>query len=538
MVRGVRNVEDRTPSGLLEIDNDDDNALRLMVIVPWELPGTWGEWRELFPQGPVRISVFRRPTAFDGASRRLREPVRRRLLDPAHRRHYVYPDLAPVFVTEKNRASRGRPPFYAFAWDILEVESVEAPDAGGAAGTGGKTPSTRVLIVLHLVLRVPTSPKAFSWVRNLTREPAGKEEITHEVVRVLALESKRGADDVGHGFGVTDWDGEPSADPYVITYVPRDIVASERGDGLVLDDFDLRTDQERQEGRAPRPLKDAVAAPGLNATRERAVVSAWRWGRLPRRDDESFEDGVFGDRERQVHRLSQTWVAYASISGCSFCQIRGEGFRPLAHIEGRFIEAVLLMLLQRHRASSLMARLAEVQANAAEEVDRVIELDSEAVGFVVSEQWTMMTDSDRQLDAFLTYLLETYRIPLLVEEARDQAHRLRENVLMRIGRAEQQAEEERARSARTLEIAAAVFSFIGLPLSVFLEVWMNWNPEAGIDRRLYRLGDWHFNWWLVLIAVILGSAIIGGVFWWVVARVVAHMARRGEGAPAGAEPGA
>ena len=83
-----------------------------------------------------------------------------------------------------------------------------------------------------------------------------------------------------------------------------------------------------------------------------------------------------------------------------------------------------------------------------------------------------------------------------------------------------------------------MFSFIGLPLSVFLEVWMNWNPEAGIDRRLYRLGDWHFNWWLVLIAVILGSAIIGGVFWWVVARVVAHMARRRERAASGAEPGA
>ena len=215
MVRGVKNVEDRTPSDLLEIDNDDDNALRLMVIVPWELPGTWEEWRELFPQGPVRISIFRRPTAFDGTSRRLREPVRRRLLDPAHRRHYIYPDLAPVFVTEKNRTSRGRPPFYAFAWDILEVEPVEAPDAGGAVTTGEKRPSARVLIVLHLVLRVPTSPKAFSWVRNLTREPAGKEEIAHEVARVLALESKRGAGDVGHGFGVTDWDGEPSADPYV-----------------------------------------------------------------------------------------------------------------------------------------------------------------------------------------------------------------------------------------------------------------------------------------------------------------------------------
>lgn len=537
MVRGVEDVEDRTPSGLLEIDNDDDNALRLMVVVPWELPGTWGEWCELFPEGPVRITAEKRRTVYDGASRRLRDPVRRRLLDPVHRRHHVYRDLAPVFVTEKNRTSRGRPPFYAFAWDILEVETVDAPGAGGAAA-GGRRTAVRVLIVLHLALRAPTSPRAFSWVRNLTREPAGKEEISHEVARVLALESKRGADQVGHGFGATDWDGRPSADPYVITYVPRDVVASEHGEGLVLDDFDLRTEQERQEGRAPRPLKDAVAAPGSEATRERVVVSAWRWGRLPRRDDENFEDGVFGDRERQVHRLSQTWVAYASISGCSFCQIRSEGFRPLAHVEGRFIEAVLLMLLQRYRASSLMARLAEVQANAAEEVDRVIELDSEAVGFVVSEQWTMMTDSDRQLDAFLSYLLETYRIPLLVEEARDQAHRLRENVLMRIGRAEQQAEEERARSARTLEIAAAVFSFIGLPLSVCLELWMNWNPEAGIDRRLYRLGGWHFNWWLVLGAVLLGSAIIGGALWWVVARVVAHMARRRERAASGAEPGA
>ena len=83
-----------------------------------------------------------------------------------------------------------------------------------------------------------------------------------------------------------------------------------------------------------------------------------------------------------------------------------------------------------------------------------------------------------------------------------------------------------------------MFSFVGLPLSVFLELWVNWNPEVGIDRRLYRLGDWQMGWGSVLIAVLLGSAIIGGLFWWAVARVVAHMARRREGAPAGAEPGA
>lgn len=529
-------MEDRTPPGLLDIDNEDDNALRVIVIVPWELPGTWEGWRDLFPgRGPVRISVAERPIVFDGASRRLREPVRRRLLDPGHRRHYVYDAISPVFVSAKNRASRGGAPFFAFAWDVLEVEAVGALDAGGAA-PGGREGATRVLIALHLVLSEPTSPNAFSWVRNLTRRSSGKDELAYEVARVLSRLSGRGADDVGHGFGVTGWDGNPAADPYVITYVPRDAVASERGDGLVLDDFDLRTEQERQDGCAPRPLRDAVGAREDAVTHERTVVSAWRWGCLPRRDDESFEDGRFDDREKQVHRLSQSWVAYAGPSGCSFCQVQRGRFRPLAHVEGRYIEAVLLMLLQRHRASSLMARLAEVQPRAAEEADRVIELDSEAVGFVVAEQWTMMTDSDRQLDAFLSYLLDTYRIPLLVEEARDQAHRLRENALMRIGRAEQKAEEERARSTRTLEIAVAMLSFVGLPLSVFLELWSSWNAELGLGHRDYRVGGWQIGWGLVLAAGLLGSVVIGAVIWLAVGRAVAHVARRREEAAGG--PGA
>lgn len=185
-------MEDRTPSGLLDIDNEDDNALRVIVIVPWELPGTWEGWRDLFPgRGPVRISVAERPIVFDGASRRLREPVRRRLLDPGHRRHYVYDAISPVFVSAKNRASRGGAPFFAFAWDVLEVEAVGALDAGGAA-PGGREGATRVLIALHLVLSEPTSPNAFSWVRNLTRRSSGKDELAYEVARVLSRLSGRG----------------------------------------------------------------------------------------------------------------------------------------------------------------------------------------------------------------------------------------------------------------------------------------------------------------------------------------------------------
>ena len=216
----------------------------------------------------------------------------------------------------------------------------------------------------------------------------------------------------------------------------------------------------------------------------------------------------------------------AGSHGCSFCQVQQGGFFPLAQVEGRFIEAVLLMLLQRFRASSLMARLADVQPRAADEVDRVIELDSEAVGFVVSEQWTMMTDADRQLDAFLTYLLDTYRIPLLVEEARDQAHRLRENVLMRIGRADQKAEEERARSTRVMEIALAVLTFIGLPLSVFLEIWSNWEAAKGIAVRHQRIGGWDAGWGWILGFGLIGSVLIGGGIWLLVDKVGGRVARR------------
>ena len=230
----------------------------------------------------------------------------------------------------------------------------------------------------------------------------------------------------------------------------------------------------------------------------------------------------------QLHRLSQTWVAYAGSHGCSFCQVQQGGFFPLAQVEGRFIEAILLMLLQRYRASSLMARLADVQPRAADEVDRVIELDSEAVGFVVSEQWTMMTDADRQLDAFLTYLLDTYRIPLLVEEARDQAHRLRENVLMRIGRAEQQADEERARSTRIMEIALAVLTFIGLPLSVFLEIWSNWESSQGIAVRYQHVGSQYIPWGVVLTLGVLASTIIGGGTWLAIDKQGGRVARRGK----------
>lgn len=232
----MNQIDKRTPTELMEIDAEDDNALRVIVVVPWELPGQWEQWRRLFAPGPVPITGGVGRTVFDGASRRLREPVRKRMLSAEHRGHYVYEDLSPVFISEKNRTSHGAAPLAAFAWDVLRIETVSIPSGSSGNRPAPKT-ATKVLIAMHLVLRDPSSPQAFSWVRNLTQEPKGRKELVYEVSRVLSLLSGHGLDEVGHGFGATDVNGHEDVDPYTITYVPYDVVASERGEGFELDDL-------------------------------------------------------------------------------------------------------------------------------------------------------------------------------------------------------------------------------------------------------------------------------------------------------------
>ena len=169
-------IDVRTPTELMEIDAEDDNALRVIVVVPWELPGQWEQWRRLFAPGPVPITGGVGRTVFDGASRRLREPVRKRMLSAEHRGHYVYEDLSPVFISEKNRTSHGAAPLAAFAWDVLRIETVSISSGSSGNRPAPKT-ATKVLIAMHLVLRDPSSPPAFSRVRNLTQEPRGRMEL-------------------------------------------------------------------------------------------------------------------------------------------------------------------------------------------------------------------------------------------------------------------------------------------------------------------------------------------------------------------------
>ena len=97
---------------------------------------------------------------------------------------------------------------------------------------------------------------------------------------------------------------------------------------------------------------------------------------------------------------------------------------------------------------------------------------------------------------------------------------------MRIGRADQKAEEERARSTRVMEIALAVLTFIGLPLSVFLEIWSNWEAAKGIAVRHQHIGGWDAGWGWILGFGLIGSVLIGGGIWLLVDKVGGRVARR------------
>lgn len=45
-------IDERTPTDLIEIDAEDDNALRAVVVVPWELPGRVGAVATPLRPGP------------------------------------------------------------------------------------------------------------------------------------------------------------------------------------------------------------------------------------------------------------------------------------------------------------------------------------------------------------------------------------------------------------------------------------------------------------------------------------------------------
>ncbi len=523
-----------TTANPIHVSKTDNEDIRLIVVVPWRVQGAWSLWKERFagrktlprdrcsprrhaprkpPQGPpvvfgagpvpVTGDTQNGPKEYE-SDRYLHDAVAARLLSPENRCHAVYPEPDVVYQTDRARESCGRTPYRVIAADILFMEQNTVPQAqprsGAADGArrGPKDDETGLLIALHITTTALRSPDVAGdeepvtvWqVQRLVRDPAGQKEINHVIIRMLGAAAGAVPLDAAEPAVVGSADGVP----YHIVYVPQWAVAAQDARNLVVDP-----------GSA---LADVLAAPPEPRTHpDRQVVAAWLWATLPRQGDETLEGDAISRYEARFHHLSQSWSAYASHNGCAFVRTSKDNFHPLVHIEGFFIEAVLLALLQRYRADSLTTRLAGQASQVGPAyLDQAIALDSEAVDFVVRDQWTS-AGRHHQFDVFYAYLVDVMRVTVLVNEAREQAHMLRENTQVRIGRREEQAEARRAESSRVIEQALAILTFVGLPLTVMMEIWVNWDSAHGLGDRTWR------SWaWLVVVVVV--SVVLG----WTVAR--------------------
>lgn len=70
----------------------------------------------------------------------------------------------------------------------------------------------------------------------------------------------------------------------------------------------------------------------------------------------------------------------------------------------------------------------------------------------------------------------------------------------------QKMEQEQHYTSQMMEWAIGILTFIGMPLTILLEVWINWDPTISLTARSGP------PWFVWLVLVILGAIGIGMVF--------------------------
>ena len=227
------------------------------------------------------------------------------------------------------------------------------------------------------------------------------------------------------------------------------------------------------------------------------AASGWQWGRFP------SPTGLELGRDRcaaaagNTHVLSQNWAVAVWEHGAAYLPRQDDVFlrEGMLMMCSTDLDVYLLVILSRLRVRILSRRLADTaqemrsaRPGADEPRDRVvkrlddlinraIELDSEAIAFLVSEWWTDVS-SHEQADLILSWMQDVGGLDRAVAQAVEQVCLLRESVQTLIKRQEHLLDQDRQNSARMMKWAIGVLTFVGMPLSILLEVWINWDSTA------------------------------------------------------------
>ncbi|SDN85923.1 hypothetical protein SAMN05216355_11914 [Actinomyces ruminicola] len=240
---------------------------------------------------------------------------------------------------------------------------------------------------------------------------------------------------------------------------------------------------------ARRRLPEAVLA-----------ASGWCWGELAYQSGIELGGGAYATAQRNTHVLSQSWAVTVWERGVAYIPRQHDEFilEALLRACSINVDVCLLILLDELNVRLLSKRLAdtaqrlralrqqrhgtsdarrqeECEGELIEEdalIEEAIDLDSDAVAFVASE-WRTDITKHRQADLLLAWMQDVGGLDHGVRQVIEQARLLRESVQTLIERQERVADRERQESAHVLERAVGILAFVGLPLSVVLEVWSN-----------------------------------------------------------------
>ena len=269
---------------------------------------------------------------------------------------------------------------------------------------------------------------------------------------------------------------------------------------------------DRGNGRLPLPV---------------LAASGWQWGRFPSPTGLELGQDRYAAAVGNTHVLSQNWAVAVWEHGAAYLPRQDDVFlrEGMLMMCSTDLDVYLLVILSRLRVRILSRRLADTaqkmrsaRPGADEPRDRVvkrlddlinraIELDGEAIAFLASEWWTDVS-SHEQADLILSWMQDVGGLDRAVAQAVEQARLLRESVQTLIDRQEHLLDQDRQDSARMMEWAIGVLTFVGMPLSVLLEVWVNWDSTA---PTLWRRGA---IWWLCGLGVLAGAVLVG----WLLAR--------------------
>lgn len=272
------------------------------------------------------------------------------------------------------------------------------------------------------------------------------------------------------------------------------------------------------------------SAPSAPQSDTALICAGWQWGLMPATDGIELGDTRFAEALGNLHSLSQSWAAFTTEHGIAYIERQSNDYsgEAVRRMLTRHLNIHLLIILNQIRTLDLSQRLAELardlrgatktlrtQKASIDEsqlevlIDRAVALDAEATAFLASEWWTDVT-SRTQADHVLVWMQEATDLNRSVNQVVQQTRAIRESIQTLIERREhvlaveqQKVEKAQHYTSQVMEWAIGILTFVGIPLSILLEVWINWDPTVGLSERPGP------HWFIWLVLVTAGAMILG-----------------------------